>query len=234
MTSTIVGGIGLTNRRFFLLGACGILALTVIQVPDVADLWDQARTQRQVRGELVDGLSSPNRLTKINEQIDSVTAELTDFDLSMVGMDLMPSIQSELMEMARASGCQLRKAVIQSGSTETWEPLKEVPSPEDLEAELADPAAMRMTEQESPYRLSTETLSLSLSGTLKQTFDFLDRVQEKKWLMRVATINFSRDADGTDQLGVEASLAFHKLVRHTGTVVEGETPREGSRTGMAN
>lgn len=234
MTSTIVGGIGLTNRRFFLLGACGILALTVIQVPDVADLWDQARTQRQVRGELVDGLSSPNRLTKINEQIDSVTAELTDFDLSMVGMDLMPTIQSELMEMARASGCQLRKAVIQSGSTETWEPLKEVPSPEDLEAELADPAAMRMTEQESPYRLSTETLSLSLSGTLKQTFDFLDRVQEKKWLMRVATINFSRDADGTDQLGVEASLAFHKLVRHTGTVVEGETPREGSRTGMAN
>lgn len=234
MTSTIIGGISRTNRRFFLLGACGILALTVIQVANVADLWEQARSQQRVQGELVEGLSTPNGLSEVDEQIDSVRAELTDFELSMVGMDLMPTIQSELMEMARASGCQLRKAVIQSGSTETWEPLTEVPSPEEIDAELADPAAMSMTEQESPYRLSTEILSLSLSGTLKQTFDFLDRIREKKWLMRVATISFSRDVDGTDQLGVEASLAFHKLVCHKGMDAEGEAPREGSRSGMTN
>ncbi len=229
MKSTITGGISRTNRRFFLLGACGILAITVIQVPSVADLWEQVRSQQRARGEMVDGLSTPNRLTQLTEQLEGVQSQLRDFELSMVGMDLMPTIQSELMELARASGCQLRKAVIQSGATETWEPEKMEPSQEELEAELADPAAMSITEQESPYRLSTEQLSLSLTGSLKQTFDFLDRIRERKWLMRVAQISFSRDAEGTDQLVVEASLAFHKLVRHDGAETEAEPWREGSR-----
>jgi hypothetical protein len=226
MKSSITGGISRTNRRFFLLGACGILAITVIQVPSVADLWEQVRSQHRARGEMV---STPDRLTELNEQLESVQAQLRDFELAMVGMDLMPTIQSELMELARGSGCQLRKAVIQAGATETWEPEKPESSQEELEAELADPAAMSITEQESPYRLSTEQLSLSLTGSLKQTFDFLDRIQERKWLMRVAQISFSRDADGADQLVVEASLAFHKLVRHSGPEVEAEPWREGSR-----
>lgn len=228
MKSTITGGISRTNRRFFLLGACGILAITVIQVPSVADLWGQVRSQQRARGDLVDGLSAPNRLTQLNEQLESVQAQLHDFELAMVGMDLMPTIQSELMELARASGCQLRKAVIQAGATETWEPEKTEPTQEELEAELADPAAMAITEQESPYRLSTEQLSLSLTGSLKQTFDFFDRIRERKWLMRVAQISFSRDADGSGQLVVEASLAFHQLVRLDGAEAE-EPWREGSR-----
>jgi hypothetical protein len=80
--------------------------------------------------------------------------------------------------------------------------------------------------------LTTEQLSLSLTGTLAQTFDFLDRVREQKWLMRVAQINFSRDADGRGQLNVEASLAFYKLVQQASTSNESVPWREGPRTGQ--
>ncbi len=232
MKPTTTNGISRTNRRFFLLCACGILAITVIQVPSVADLWRQVRSQHKARGDMYKGLAAPDRLAGLDEQLASVKAELSDLERSMVGMDLMPKIQSELMELARDSGCQLRKAVIQSGSTVTWEPEKTEPSQAELEAEMADPAAMRVAEKESPYRLSTEQLSLSLTGTLKQTFDFLDRIRERNWLMRVAQISFSRDADGRGQLVVEANLAFHKLVRQEMADAEPVLRREGSRAGM--
>ncbi len=211
-----------TNRRYSLLGACGFLAITVIQVPNVADLCKQLRSQHVHRAKMLDDDSGPDRIAQMQKQLERVKTELETIGQSMIGIDRMPAIQSELMELARSSGCQLRKAVIQAGSSEIWEAEKLAPSEEE-EAE------QRFIASESPFSLTTEQLSLSLTGTLAQTFDFLDRVRQRTWLMRVAQINFSRDPDGGGQLIVEANLAFYKLVHQEKSTSESVKWREGSR-----
>jgi len=231
MRATTTSGTGRTSRRFFLLGACGLLAITVIQVPYVADLWEQRKSQRLAAHESAGGFSASERAARLEQYTQSTRDELARFEQSMVGVEMMPTIQSELMDLARASGCQLRKAVVQASATEIWEPEKPPASDEEPEYDPQAPAPLSQFEEESPYRLATEQLSLSLTGTLAQTLDFLDRVREQSWLMRVAQINFSRDTEGRGQLNVEASLAFYKLVQQASTSNESVQWREGSRAG---
>lgn len=209
------------NRRFSLLGACGLLAITVIQLPNLADLWEQARSQRTRYHEIQAG-DSAGRSAQLQQKLDDVLAELGTAEAAMVSVEMMPAIQSELMEMAKNSNCQLRKAVIQAGSSETWVPEKPGQTEDELnEDDLADAS--------HTYLVTTQQLSLSLTGNLEQMFDFLNRVYRKTWLMRVAQINFSRDPEGQGLLSVEANLAFYKLVRQENSDAGSLQWREGSR-----
>lgn len=219
MKSTVTNSRARTNRKFSLLGACGLLAITVTQLPNLADLWKQLRSEQAHRTEMVAGISAPQRSAKLEEQLGEVQSRLAAFDAAMVDISMMPTIQSELMELARLSGCQLRKAVILAGASESWEPevTEDVPSEESGYA------------RQSPYTLTTEQLSLSLTGTLDQSFDFLQRLRRRPWLMRVAQINFSRDPEGGGQLFFEASLAFYKLIKKESEETELVQWRDGAR-----
>jgi len=66
---------------------------------------------------------------------------------------------------------------------------------------------------DNPYSLTTQQIGLTFNGTLKQSFDFLDQARQAPWLMTIAQIKLTRQADSDGQLVVEASLAFHRLER---------------------
>ena len=223
MRSTVITGRSRTTRRYSLLGACGLLAIIVIQVPSLADLWRQMKSQQAENARMLAGLAETEKTQELAKQLSEVQQEMQAIEQTMVGVEQMQSIQSELMELARECGCQLRKAAIQSGSSLTWEAEREeqaVPEP-DLPA----------VGTESPYRLTTEQLGLTLTGTLTQTLEFLDRIRQKPWLLRVAQINLSRDGESRGQMIVDANLAFHKLVRQEKSELESMPWREGSRLG---
>ena len=224
MRSAVVTSKSRATRRFSLLAASGLLVITVIQVPRLADLWGHMASQQEQTAQMLAGLAETEQSQELAKQLAEVQNELQAIELTMVGIEQMPTIQSDLMELARNSGCQLRKAAVQSGSSLTWELEKEDRVVEETEPPLpgksaAMPALPEMT-NESPYRLTTEQISLTLTGTLIQTLDFLDRVHQQPWLLRVAQINLSREGDNDGQLVVEANLAFHKLVRQEKSMVE--------------
>ncbi|MCC7337062.1 MAG: hypothetical protein IT422_18375 [Pirellulaceae bacterium] len=223
------------TRRFFLLGACGLLAITVIQVPRLADLWGQMASQQEQTAQMLAGLAETEQTQELTKQLVKVQGELQAIELTMVGIEQMPTIQSDLMELARDAGCQLRKAAVQPGSSLTWEleneDVADGESEPPLPGQLPDVPAMPEMNPESPYRLTTEQISLTLTGSLIQTLDFLDRVHQQPWLMRVAQIHLSRDGENNGQLVVEANLAFHKLVREAKSETESMPWRETSRQG---
>ncbi|MCA9157061.1 MAG: hypothetical protein KDA72_01965 [Planctomycetales bacterium] len=235
MRSIVTTSKSRATRRFFLLGACGLLAITVIQVPRLADLWGQMASQQEQTAQMLADLAEAEQTQELAKQLVQVQNELQAIEATMVGVEQMPTIQSDLMELARDAGCQLRKAAVQPGSSLTWELENEGGADEDLEPPLPGqlPAASNMPEMkpESPYRLTTEQISLTLTGSLTQTLDFLDRVHQQPWLMRVAQIHLSRDGENNGQLVVEANLAFHKLVRQakfeTGSMSSREVTRQG-------
>ncbi|MEO8268549.1 MAG: hypothetical protein ABI557_02445 [Aureliella sp.] len=223
------------TRRLSLLCACGLLVITVIQVPLLADLWGQMASQQEQTAQMLAGLAETEQSQELTKQLAKVQSELQAIELTMVGIEKMPTIQSDLMELARDSGCQLRKSAIQSGSSLTWELEREQRTVEESGPPLpgSTPAPQTLTEMtpEIPYRLTTEQISLTLTGTLTQTLDFLDRVHQQPWLLRVAQINISREGENNGQLVVEANLTFHKLERQEKSTVESMLGREGSRPG---
>ncbi len=192
--------------------------------PRLADLWGQRAFQQEQTAQMLAGLAETEQNQRLAQQLAEVQSGLQAIELTMVGIERMPTIQSDLMELARDSGCQLRKAAIQSGSTLPWELEKEDFADGEPEGpplgQKATTEALPELDAESPYRLTTEQISLTLTGTLTQTFDFLDRVHQQPWLMRVAQINLSRDGENNGQLVVDANLAFHKLVRQSKSEVD--------------
>ncbi len=201
------------TRKLWLLCAGGLLAITVIQVPRLADLWRQLASQREQTAQMLAGLAESDQTQRLAQQVLEVQRELQAVESKMVAIEQMPAIQSHLMELARDSGCQLRKAAIQSSTSQTWELEEESRTGEGSAPPLPGRAPFtRAITAENPYHLTTEQISLTLTGTLTQTLDFMDRVNKQPWLMRVAQITFSREGEGNGELVVEANLTFHKLV----------------------
>lgn len=232
MRTIITTGKSRATRKLFLLGACGLLAITVIQVPRLADLWGQVAFQQEQTAQMLAGLGETEKTQELAKQLAEVESELHAIEVMMVGIEKMPTIQSVLMELARDSGCQLRKAAIQSGTSLRWELENADIAAGESEPLLPGPipatAALPEMNPESHYQLTTAQISLTLNGTLAQTLDFFDRVHQQPWLMRVAQINLSREGEDNGQLVVEANLAFHKLVRQEKSEVE-SMPWRGSK-----
>lgn len=210
-----------TNRTYSLLGTCGLLAITVIHVPEAADLLHQLRARRAVHSGLLTGASAPQRSAELDEQLAQLNQELQHYERAMIGVEEIPALQSELMELARESQCKLRKSVSQSGASHSWTQQREGDSNEEEEYDS----------EESPYKLVTAQLNLSWEGTLEQTFDFLSRVRAQDRLMKFSQISFARSPDGSGRLSVEVNLSFYKLTRTQLSEEEFIQWREGSRPG---
>ena len=191
-----------TSRRFSLLGTCGFLGVTIVLLPSAADLIRELRSLQSNRVKLMSGDHAPQRSEELDAQLNTLRNDLAGYEEAMIGVDEMPFVQSELMELARESECQLRKSVGQSGATEDW--LTE-------SDEEADPGDVEYSIEGSPYQLSTERLSLSLQGTLEQTFDFLSKMQSHNWLMRVSSLTVSRSREEEHVLATEVNLSFYEL-----------------------
>lgn len=218
MSLTRVSRKARTSRTISLLVTCSLLAITIIQLPKAADLMHELQSQKEQQAGLLSGELAPQRSVELDEKLEELRSEVSRYEKSMLGIEQMPKIQSELMELAMNSNCKLRKSVGQSGNTKPW-----------VAANHAD-NVNAFGENESPYQLSVEQLSLLLEGSLDESFDFLRKLRERQWLMKCTSVTFSRSPEDSGRLSIEVSLSFYKLTKSK-TVEEPELIewREGSR-----
>ena len=69
MRSTVITGRSRTTRRYSLLGACGLLAIIVIQVPGLADLWRQMKSQQAEKARMLAGLAETEKTQELAKQL---------------------------------------------------------------------------------------------------------------------------------------------------------------------
>ncbi len=210
-------------RIISLASTCGLIALSVIQVPRLADQTDEIRSKIVQHHELKTGLRTSSSAAEVAAQLEDINIQLEVLQASMIESSQLPNVQSELLELARSSGCQIRKVAIQPGMRENWTPPSAAGAlPED-----------RLEEEKDVYSLDTEQISLNLNGTFEQTALFIAKIRKKPWMMRVAHISFSHLPEETGRLTVEATLAFVRLAKSEN---EGELVnwREGSRSAQVH
>ena len=191
-----------TARMLKNIGTCGLFVVLVIQLPRIVDLWEDLGFQMQRRDELVAGENLEVADSAIGVELNRAKEELSEIDHAMVDEKQMPSVQGQLIELARATGCRLRKAVIQIGNSDTWEPEREEFLDEEEEYDW-----------ESPFTLNSQEVNLSLSGTFGQIQSFFESVSKQSWMMQVKQASYSRSTDNEDELAVEATLSYYML-RH--------------------
>lgn len=213
-----------TNRTYSLLGTCALLVLTVIQLPRASDLFQQIRFQQSQYAGLLSGELAPARSVELEGELNRLRSECQAHESAMISGVQLPKVQSELMDMAREHGCQLRKSVSQPGETETWNSLRRERMTQD---ELFDAG-------ESPYQLAVEQLSLTLEGSVEQTFDLLQAVKKQGWLSKVSQVSFARSPERADRLMIEATIAFYKLTKSSPEQSELIQWREGARPANLN
>jgi hypothetical protein len=225
-----------TTRTIALFVTICLLAFAVIQLPMLADQWEELKSQIAHQRELENGYGIPGSSPALMDQLREVEAELGKLNASMIDSSMLPNIQSELIELLRESGCKIRKVAIQTGSAESWESYKpQVETPlEEISNDpkfVPDPA--NLIEEATTYTLNTERISLSLTGTLDQVLSFFKKLRQKEWILRVAQMSFSHTPDDNGSLAVETTVAFLRLVR---SEPEGELVkwREGSRANQTN
>ena len=193
-------------RIISLSGTCGFIVLSVIQVPRLAVHTGKLRSQQARQEEFAANLPPSDSADEILEQLNATNIELNKVKASMIDGSQLPKLQSELLEIARDSGCRIRKVAIQTGSKETWKPSG---SEEQLVSEnIPDVAGDEAGES---YSLNIEQIDLSLSGTFEQIDSFLATVRRKPWMMRITGLNIAHSLDENAVLNVDGTLKFLKL-----------------------
>lgn len=212
------------TRILSLAGTCGLICIGVIQVPMLADQTEKLRTRIVEKQELKSGLRQADTAAEIAEQLQVVQSQLELVQSSQFDGSQLPNIQSELLDMAKACGVQIRKVAIQPGTQESWRPKRQEPqqvSPEHAEREGE-------AEGEA-YALHTEQISLNMQGNFEQTSLLIAKIRQKPWMMRLTQVGFSHAPEEAGHLAVEATLAFMRLSKPE-KEVEFVDWREGSRS----
>jgi len=205
-------------RILSLAGTCGLICLGIIQVPKLADQTEKLRSRIVEHQELKTGLRQADSAAEVAEQQHEVQTQLQAIQVSQFDSSQLPNIQSELLDMAKACGVQIRKVAIQPGTQERW-------CPKRTESQFEpEPAG----ENEDVYALHTEQINLSMHGNYEQTSLLIAKIRQKSWMMRIAHVGFSHVPEEPGHLAVEATLAFMKLSKPE-TEVEFVNWREGSR-----
>ncbi len=206
------------TRILCLAGTCGLICLGIMQVPKLADQTEELRSRIVEHQELKSGLRQADSAAAIAEQLHAVNQQLQAIHSSQFDSSQLPNVQSELLDMAKACGVQIRKVAIQPGTQERWSPKRQETQPAP---ELAE-------ENEEAYALHTEQISLSMQGNFEQTNLLIAKIRQKPWTMRMSHISFSHAPEEAGHLTVEATLAFLKLSKPE-KEVEFVNWREGSR-----
>lgn len=128
-------------------------------------------------------------------------AELESLERRMVPERAAQELQGELTELGRQTGCTLRRAAVQPSSSRDW-------------CEKDDPLEVnrpKTQSEETPFRLETRVLSLSVTGPMNGLYKFLSRLNQVDRVVHSRAITLRRSSEDGSMAALDVELLLFDL-----------------------
>jgi hypothetical protein len=175
-----------TLRRFceskhrWLIVIAGTFVVGLVLVMPLVDAY---RAGRDEKNTLLTELESARHITTGLDQFESRVAvklaQLKVFESRTVAEDSLPELRGKLVDLAKETGCSIRRLGVGGASSRPWVPGHDPVMP-DAEA--------KTNETPSPFMLEWRPVSISLSGTSSSLRTMLERVANSKMMMHTKSI----------------------------------------------
>ena len=188
-------------RPLVVMGVTSLVGLVAI-LPAA----DEYITLRERAQEAETGLEEARQQVEQLPWLSTTAAEidqnLSDLQSRAVAESQLNDLRGWLAETARAAGCHMRKSEPQSAQVRAWR----------AEDDPFHPPAKTAENPETPYDLTTQSIRLTLSGTLAEVREFLEQLEAQEHLLHTRRFRLRPE----DQSGQEVVLELEIMLFHLG------------------
>lgn len=177
----------------------------------VLPLVDFYMVERAEKAALLAELSSANQVAEKLDQYESRVAEkstqLAKFEARTVSAESLPELRSMLMDMARETGCSLRRLNVETPTSRPW-----LHGDDPIEA--SEPGNAKPADEPVEFTLESWPVNLQMSGSDANLRSMLDRMEADGMLMHTKNFEMHPANAGGKMLDVDMELLYFSLARN--------------------
>lgn len=186
-----------------------LIVIAVTFVIGLVTLWplvDDYFAGKNERAEITEELRSARldeaAIDQLEEKVGDLTAQLEAIDSRTVSQTNVSTFRSQLVELARASGCQVRRITVGALQSRPW---RKGDRPLKGRADGSD------SKTDSNLTLEKQPLSLSVSGTVIGLKTLLERMRDEGTLVHVKSLDIRPTAQSRKNVILDLELWFFQL-----------------------
>jgi hypothetical protein len=195
-------------RRIIVTAGTFIVGLVL-----VLPLVDVYCAEREEKTTLLAELATANQVAEMLGQYEARALEkstqLEEFEARTASEETLPELRTKLVELARESGCGLRRLNVGEKSSRTW-------NPGDDPVTQVTPATTDPTAASSGFTLEWWPVTVLLSGSDENLRNLLDRMDAEGMLMHTKSLEMHPASAGRKTLDLDMELWFYNLARSNG------------------
>jgi len=196
------------SRYRWLIVTAGTFIVGLVLVLPLVDVYSAERNEKAA---LLAELSSAHQVAeKLNEyesRVAEKTTQLAKFEARTVSDESLPGLRTKLMDLARETGCSLRRLNVESSTSRPWHH-------GDDPIETPGQASVKPTNATSEFTLQSWPVTVSLSGTDANLRSMLDRMEADGMLMHTKNFEMHPASAGGKMLDVDMELWYFNLARN--------------------
>jgi len=202
-----------TLRRFceskhrWLIVIAGTFVVGLVLVMPLVDAYCAGRDEKNT---LLAELDSAQHIAAGLEQFErraaEKTAKLKVFEARTVDEDSLPALRGKLVDLAKETGCNIRRLSVGGASSRPWLPGQDP---------VVTTTDAKPNETPSSFMLEWRPVSISLSGTSANLRAMLERVANSGMLMHAKSIEMYPSSPSRQSLTLDMELWYFTLTRRS-------------------
>jgi hypothetical protein len=195
------------SRHRKLIVIAGMFVVGLVLIMPLVDLLRAGRDEKE--GLLAELDSARNVAADMKEFETRVAEKLTQvkgFEARTVDDESMPALRGKLVDLAKETGCSIRKLNVGGMTSRAWKP-GESPFTQVPDKRSADAAAG------PSFQLEWRPVSISLSGTSTSLRSMVERVAASGMLMHTKSLEMYPSSLTRQNLTLDMELWYYTLAR---------------------
>ncbi|MEM8944042.1 MAG: hypothetical protein AAGD11_02585 [Planctomycetota bacterium] len=191
------------HRKLIVAIVTTLFGLLVL-IPLVDDYFDKKRSHNTLTDDLDRARQTDDGLSANEQQVAEIVAKLEAIESRTVSTESVSAYRSKIVELVRASGCQVRRFDVSSPTLRPW-----LANDNPLESMLPPDAKKRKT----PFALERRNVVLLVDGSMESMRELLGKLHDDDALAYLHRLGLQAASRGGDQVTMELEMWLFALGR---------------------
>lgn len=170
MNESLLRGFCESRHRLLIVAIVTTVVGLVVLVPLVDDYFAKRESRRTLVEELGRARETERTLPAFEQRVMRLEGDVAQLEARTVGDGSVSQFRSDLLELVRKAGCQMRRLEVGDSSHRPWL----------AEDDPLQPTAPVPTAQKTPFELERRSLNLSVDGEMTNIHAFLEQLEQEK------------------------------------------------------
>ena len=201
------------SPRRWLIVTVGTFVVGLLMIVPLVDVYCAERNEKKA---LLSQVEAARRLSvqigKYEDRVEERVAELEALESRTVGERQLPTLRDRLVELARQTGCSLRRLNVGEPMSRPW-------NPDDLPTEQKVSTLGRKVTA-TGFELQWRPISISVGGTVADLRGFLEKVKADNMLVYTKAFEIYPSSAARKSLTMDMDLWYFTLAAEGGAPPE--------------